>query len=170
MAKPAGCDYTGSKACAVMCGCACWPHARFLTLSNWNTGRCCRTWCFTVDTSSLRTQYLVVERTKPCEQRKTNTSKQCGGWLRTGPSWHVDVNQGRCKRVPSHLSVRAGRRTQCVHAAVCVTTVQIKARSDWQCSRRGWANKQPPSNQPVRRPRSSCLWCRHAAWSTPETG
>mmetsp|Transcript_687 Transcript_687/g.1730 ORF Transcript_687/g.1730 Transcript_687/m.1730 type:complete len:237 (+) Transcript_687:1862-2572(+) len=37
-----------------------------LFLSNWKTGRCCSTWCFTVDTSSLRTQYLVVERVKPC--------------------------------------------------------------------------------------------------------
>ena len=34
-------------------------------LSCWNTGRCCRMWCLTVETSSLRTQYLVVERQKP---------------------------------------------------------------------------------------------------------
>lgn len=36
--------------------------------SNWKTGRCCRTWCFTADTSVVRTQYLVVDRTKPCRR------------------------------------------------------------------------------------------------------
>ena len=28
---------------------------------------CCRMWCFTAVTSVVRTQYFVVERTKPCQ-------------------------------------------------------------------------------------------------------
>ena len=32
----------------------------------WKTGRCCRMWCLTADTSVMRTQYLVVDRTNPC--------------------------------------------------------------------------------------------------------
>ena len=31
------------------------------------TGMCCRMWCFTAVTSVVRTQYFVVERTKPCQ-------------------------------------------------------------------------------------------------------
>lgn len=34
----------------------------------WKTGRCCRMWCFTALISVVRTQYFVVERTKPCAQ------------------------------------------------------------------------------------------------------
>ena len=34
--------------------------------SNWKTGRCCSTWFLTADTSVVRTQYFVVDRTKPC--------------------------------------------------------------------------------------------------------
>ena len=35
--------------------------------SNWKTGKCCRMWCLTADTSVVRTQYFVVDRTKPCQ-------------------------------------------------------------------------------------------------------
>ena len=33
----------------------------------WKTGSCCRMWCLTAETSAVRTQYFVVDRTKPCE-------------------------------------------------------------------------------------------------------
>jgi hypothetical protein len=34
---------------------------------------CCSTICFTVDTSAVRTQYFVVERTKPCVECGTSS-------------------------------------------------------------------------------------------------
>jgi hypothetical protein len=38
---------------------------------NWKTGRCCRMWCFTADASVVRTQYLVVDRTKPWHAKES---------------------------------------------------------------------------------------------------
>lgn len=45
---------------------SCWSSSPTLY---WKTGKCCRMWCLTVETSALRTQYFVVLLTKPYSSR-----------------------------------------------------------------------------------------------------
>lgn len=47
---------------------------RWRTAWNWKTGRCCRMWCFTAEASVVRTQYLVVDRTKPWHVKESSSA------------------------------------------------------------------------------------------------
>ncbi len=68
----------------------------------WKTGRCCRMWCFTALMSVVRTQYFVVERTKPCAQKGAAHAyiRRAAVWMSQISSMHSDAAFAPHKMTP----------------------------------------------------------------------